>query len=532
LYELGARHVFGIPGDYVLAFYKLLENGPLRLVGTATELGAGYAADAYARVNGLGVACVTYCVGGLNLANATACAYAEKSPVVIISGAPGLRERKPNLFLHHIVQGYTTQLEVFRRLTISRCVLEDPLTAFREIDRVLGDCLRYKRPVYIELPRDRVATAPLYPHTPIDEKPQSDPEALSEAVAETLVMLRNSRRPIIIAGIEVHRFGLQDLVLKLAETNHLPIAALMLSKSVVRENHPLYVGIYGGGMGRAEVRAFVEDSDCVLMLGAIVNDLDSTHFTEKLDVSHTVFATTEQVRIRFHNYQGILLEDFVQALCEAELVHELRMLPPPPGDPTHDLWIPQGDTPITCRRLFQKIDSILTDEMAVIADPGDSLFGALDLTSRKQTEFLSPAFYTTMGFAVPGAIGVQCANPRLRPLVLVGDGAFQMTGMELTTAVRQGLNPIVVVLNNRGYGTERLLLEGSFNDVWSWQYHRLPDLLGAGHGFEVVTETDLERAMQAALANRDSFSLLNVHLEPNDLSPALQRLTELLAKRV
>jgi indolepyruvate decarboxylase len=170
--------------------------------------------------------------------------------------------------------------------------------------------------------------------------------------------------------------------------------------------------------------------------------------------------------------------------------------------------------------------------MAVIADPGDSLFGALDLTSRKQTEFLSPAFYTTMGFAVPGAIGVQCANPRLRPLVLVGDGAFQMTGMELTTAVRQGLNPIVVVLNNRGYGTERLLLEGSFNDVWSWQYHRLPDLLGAGHGFEVVTETDLERAMQAALANRDSFSLLNVHLEPNDLSPALQRLTELLAKRV
>lgn len=158
LYELGVRHIFGIPGDYVLSFYKMLENGPLRLVGTATELGAGYAADAYARVNGLGAACVTYSVGGLNLANATACAYAEKSPVVIISGAPGLRERKPNLFLHHTVQGYTTQLEVFRRLTVSSCVLEDPLTAFREIDRVLGDCLRYKRPVYIEFPRDRVAS--------------------------------------------------------------------------------------------------------------------------------------------------------------------------------------------------------------------------------------------------------------------------------------------------------------------------------------------------------------------------------------
>lgn len=254
LYELGVRHIFGIPGDYVLSFYKMLENGPLRLVGTATELGAGYAADAYARVNGLGAACVTYSVGGLNLANATACAYAEKSPVVIISGAPGLRERKPNLFLHHTVQGYTTQLEVFRRLTVSSCVLEDPLTAFREIDRVLGDCLRYKRPVYIEFPRDRVASTPGFPHIPFDEKPQSDPEVLEEAVAETVAVLRSSRRPIIIAGIEVHRFGLQDLVLEMAETNHIPIAALLLSKSVVRENHPLYVGIYGGGMARPEVR--------------------------------------------------------------------------------------------------------------------------------------------------------------------------------------------------------------------------------------------------------------------------------------
>lgn len=267
------------------------------------------------------------------------------------------------------------------------------------------------------------------------------------------------------------------------------------------------------------------------MLGAIINDLDSSHFTEKLDVSRTVFATTEQVRIRYHNYQGILLEDFIRNLCRANLVHEPRPLPSS-SDPFDVPWTPQANTPITCRRLFQKINSILDDQMAVIADPGDALFGASDLTSRQQTEFLSPAFYTTMGFAVPGAVGVQCANARLRPIVLVGDGSFQMTGMELSTVVRQGLNPIVIVLNNRGYGTERFLLEGSFNDVLNWNYHRMPDLLGAGRGYQVITETDLETAMQAALANRESYSLLNVHLEPSDTSPALRRLTELLAKRV
>jgi indolepyruvate decarboxylase len=120
----------------------------------------------------------------------------------------------------------------------------------------------------------------------------------------------------------------------------------------------------------------------------------------------------------------------------------------------------------------------------------------------------------------------------MRPLVLVGDGAFQMTGMELSTAVRLGLNPVVIVLNNGGYGTERFLLEGRFNDIHAWRYHKLPDLLGAGCGFEVRTEPELEDALTAALANRDSFSLLNVHLSVEDTSPALRRFADRLARRV
>ena len=137
-----------------------------------------------------------------------------------------------------------------------------------------------------------------------------------------------------------------------------------------------------------------------------------------------------------------------------------------------------------------------------------------------------------MGFACRRRSALQCANPQLRPLVLVGDGAFQMTGMELGTTARFGFDPIVIVLNNRGYGTERFLLEGKFNDIPNWNYHRLPEVLGVGRGFEVRTEGDLEQAMQAALANRGSFSLLNVHLAQDDTSPALRRLAERLAKRV
>jgi indolepyruvate decarboxylase len=141
LQDLGARHVFGVPGDYVLSFYKLLEDSPLAVINTCDEQGAGFAADAYARFNGLGVCCITYTVGGLKVANTTAQAYAEKSPVVVISGAPGTNERRRNALLHHKVRDFDTQLKVFEQLTVASAVLDNPHTTAREIDRVLAAAL-------------------------------------------------------------------------------------------------------------------------------------------------------------------------------------------------------------------------------------------------------------------------------------------------------------------------------------------------------------------------------------------------------
>jgi indolepyruvate decarboxylase len=104
--------------------------------------------------------------------------------------------------------------------------------------------------------------------------------------------------------------------------------------------------------------------------------------------------------------------------------------------------------------------------------------------------------------------------------------------MELSTIARYGQNPIVIVLNNKGYTTERFLLEGSFNDIHSWAFHKIPDVLGAGRGFDVHTEAELDAAIEAAMADVSTFSLLNVHLDPLDRSPALARLAARLAERV
>jgi TPP-dependent 2-oxoacid decarboxylase len=531
LYALGVRHIFGVPGDYVLGLYKMLESSDIALVGTTREDSAGFAADAYARLHGLGCVCVTYCVGGLSLCNSLAGAYAEKSPVVVLSGSPGISERDRNPLLHHKVKGFETQFEVFEKITVASAVLDDAWTAFNEIDRVLGAAMRFKRPVYLEIPRDRVQARQLVPHrTPID-MPPSDPDALREALDEACAMLKSAKRPMILADVEIHRFGLQDELIALAEGAGLPIATTILGKSVISEGHPLFVGVYEGAMGRTEVTEFVEKADCLLMLGCFLSDINLGIFTAKLDPSRCIDATSEDLRIRHHHYQEVTLDDFVRGLHERRL--RLAHTPVPTrSDPSSEPWVPQPDAPMTTARLFARLNRMLDDQTVVIADIGDSLFGAADLTMSRRTEFISPAYYTSMGFAIPAAVGAGMANPSLRPLVIVGDGAFQMTGMELSTVVRHRLNPIIVVMNNHGYTTERFLLDGEFNDILDWAYHKVPAVLGSGLGLEVRTEGELDQALNLAVANTESFSLLNVHLDPRDKSPALERLTKRLSARI
>lgn len=531
LLDHGIRDVFGIPGDYVLGFYSMLEHSPLRVVGCCREDNAGFAADVYARINGMGCVCVTYCVGGLSLCNSIAGAYAEKSPVVVISGAPGLRERYKNPLLHHKVRDFRTQLEVFEKLCVAAVELSDPTVAFREIDRVLDACERYKRPVYIELPRDMVKVEPDVPYEYRRLQPTSDPDALAEAVAEAVRMINQSHRPVILAGVELHRYGLQDELLAFAEGSRIPIAATMLGKSVVRETHPLYAGLYEGAMGREEVTRFVEESDCLILLGALMTDIDLGIYTANLDPARCIYATSDELRIRHHHYHDVLLEDFLRALTARRPQPPERPLPYRPADERGRFeLVPEAE--ITITRLMARLNESLDDRTIVISDVGDALFAASELTTHGRTEFIGPAYYTSMGFAVPGAVGAGVARPDMRTVVLVGDGAFQMTGNELSTIVRHGFHTIVIVLDNKGYGTERFLHPGDFNEIHPWHYHRLPAVLGGGRGYEVRTEGEFDRALCRAWDDVGQMSLIQVHLARSDRSKALDRLAERLSKQV
>jgi indolepyruvate decarboxylase len=533
LQDYGLRDLFGIPGDYVLTFYSMLELSPINVVGCTREDCAGYAADAYARLNGLGAVCVTYCVGGLSVANSIAGAFAEKSPVVVISGAPGLNERVNNPLLHHKVRDFRTQMEVFEKICIAGTELSDPFSAFREIDRVLDAATRFKRPVYIEIPRDMVNVIPPINHPYQMPELISDMSAAAEAADEAATLIGNSKKPIIIAGVEIHRFGLQDKLLELAEQTQIPIAATLLGKSVIRETHPLYIGLYEGAMGRAEVTQFVEDSDCLVLLGTFMTDLNLGIYTANLDPAKCIYATSEQLRIHHHHYHSVMLGAFISELTSRRPSPPQRVIPKTLQYSPIEYKLSK-DAPITIERMIARLNQQIDDRTIVIADIGDSLFAATEIITHDRTDFISPAYYTSMGFSVPAALGAQVARPGDRVLVLCGDGAFQMTGMELSTIVRHGFSPIIIVLDNHGYGTERMLHEGDwkYNEIHGWNYYKLPEVLRGGTGYEVKTEGEFDAALTKAWADRSGMSLLQVHISVDDASQPLRRLGERLSHRV
>lgn len=536
LQDYGIGHMFGIPGDYVLSLYSELEKSPIEMIGCTREDCAGFAADAYSRLNGMGAVCVTYCVGGLSVCNSIAGAFAEKSPVVVVTGSPGLKERSSGALLHHMVRDFRTQYEVFEKFTIAGAELSDPLTAFAEIDRVLDACDRFKRPVYLELPRDMVHVVPPIVHGYRGSSHVNDQQATTEAIRETSRLIEAADCPVILAGVELHRFGLQDELLQLAEAANIPIATTMLGKSVISERHPMFIGLYEGALGDQAVTQFVENSDLVLLLGAFMSDINLGIFSANLNPARCVYATSETLRISHHHYHNVGLKEFIVGLVEAGLVPQQRSIPEQLSSTkrSSSKHSEPGEGGLRTSWMMSRLNRLIDADTIVIADVGDSLFAATELTIHERGEFLSPAYYTSMGFSVPAALGAATARPDHRVVVLVGDGAFQMTGQELSTLIRCGHCPIVILLDNHGYGTERYLHAGDwkYNEIHHWEYGKLLDVYGCGKSHYAETELEFEAALQDAWDTLDQPHLIHAKLVEGDGSDTLKNLADRMSKTV
>jgi indolepyruvate decarboxylase len=524
--NVGVKHVFGVPGDYILQFInKISDNDRIKFVNTTDENNAGFAADVYARANGVGCVCGTYNVGALKFCNSVAGAYAEKSPVIVISGSPGIKERNEDIKLHHVVKSFENQQKIFKHITCYSVILDDATTAGYKIDQAIETLQKCKQPIYIELPRD-IAEQPIKYDVYRQGTPKediSDQENLKDALEEVESWIKRSQNPVILAGVQVTRFDLGSQLVRFAERHNIPMVTTLLSKSTINEHHPLFAGVYCGSQTTEEsLRKLVDDSDCLLIFGELLTDVTLGFQSPKFTKRQTVFCSTEILQVKNHSYSNVKFLDFCKELFKKNLGS--KQTPELKEKTKLQKFVPVPDTPLTTARFFEKVNTILTEKMAVVADIGECLFGASEFTVSHRN-FYSPAFYCSMGLAIPGALGVQLANNSIRPIVLVGDGAFQMSMTELSTIVDQKLNPIIFVLNNKGYTTERFLLDGKFNDIREWNYHKVVELIGGGEGAKVTTEEELENIVNNAL-NSKSLYVINVSVNVKDISNRLQTMVK------
>lgn len=521
LKDHGAREIFGIPGDFALPFFKVIEEqDALPLYTFSHEPAVGFAADAAARFNStIGVAAVTYGAGAFNLVNPVAGAYAERSPVVVISGAPGRAEGGRGLGLHHQARTLDSQFRVYSEITCDQARLDDPDTAPSEIARVLRSAREQSLPVYLELPRDMVSCE-VDAVQPLPERPASD-DALAECADEILRKLSNATEPVMMVGVEIRRYGIEDKVARLAHLLGLPVVTSFMGRGLLADNDPPPLGTYLGVAGEPALTGLVEESDGLLLLGVILSDTNFAISERQIDMRSAVQALGREVRIGYHVYPDIPLDDLVDALLERAGEVKIGRARTTGTATRYPRDLRADDQPIQPSDIAAAVNDMITEHGALpmAADMGDCLFTAMEI---EHTQLTAPGYYAGMGYGVPAGLGVQAATGQ-RTLILVGDGAFQMTGWELGNCRRYGWDPIVLLFNNCSWEMLRAFQpESRFNDLDDWDFTDMAGPLG-GDGRRVTTRAELKHALADAIATRGRFQLIEIMLPRGQMSTTLAR---------
>lgn len=526
LKELGVDHIFGVPGDFVLGFFNQILKSEVKYVGTCNELNAAYAADGYARIRGLGAFSSTFGVGELSAINGVAGAFAERVPVVVITGSPATINFINRPLLHHTLGDYRIPLRMYEKITVASTQLVSGETAPAEIDRVLSECLSHQQPVYISLPSDVVMMQCERPLAfQVNPPPPGDSNALDEAIGAAYEMLENAKNPVVIAGVELIRFKLQEELSSLLDKTAFPFVTMMLGKTVLSERHPQFLGLFEGNRSREAVRNRVESADCILQLGAWMTDFNTGGFTTNLDDASTICANIRSVKIKQKSFDNVDLRDFILGLTEKlsrrdSLSHEIQCAAASCVHRQTEPYLPDVPKALTIKRFFDRMSHFITCNSIVIAETGVSLFSAAEMLMPEGTTFIGQTFYGSIGYTVGATLGAATAAQERRTVLFIGDGAFQVTCQDVSTMIRYGLKPTIFLINNDGYTIERAIVDRRYNDIQPWRYHKLLEVFGGGVGFDVSTEGELEDALNKA-ATVDDLVFIEIHTGQMDCPEAL-----------
>jgi indolepyruvate decarboxylase len=535
LAELGVTCMFGLPGDFNLEFLDHVVAHPrVRWVGGANELNAGYAADGYGRLRGIAALLTTFGVGELSAANAIAGSYAEHVPVVHIVGAPPKDVQAARRVVHHSLGDgeFGHFLRMAREITCAQADLE-PATATREIDRVLSEVRERKRPGYLLLATD-VARFPVEPPSaPLDRySGGTSPRALATFTAAARALIAD-HQVTVLADLLVHRLNAVGRLEELLSADTVPYATLMWGKSLLDESSPNFLGIYAGTGGSDDVRRAVEDAPVLVTAGVQFTDLVSGFFSQRIDPARTIDVGAVQSTVAGQMFAPIDIDAALGAL--AAILRERGVTSPavtaPAGSPPRPVHDP--DIALTQKYLWDKLSEALTPGNIVVADQGTCFYGMADHRLPGGVTFIGQPLWGSIGYTLPAALGAGLAHPDRRVVLLIGDGAAQLTVQEIGVMAREGIAPVIVVVNNSGYTVERAIhgAHAYYNEIVPWRWTDLPRALGADEALTRTVRTcgELDDALAEAADHRDRLVLLEVVLRPDDVPPLLAELAHAAA---
>ena len=529
----GVGHLFGVPGDYNLQFLDhVIEHPNVCWVGCANELNAAYAADGYARVSGVGALLTTFGVGELSAINGIAGSYAEYVPVLHIVGAPCRGAQRRGELMHHTLGDGDFQhfYRMQQAVTTASAVLDEQNACY-EIDRVLRAMLIERRPGYLMLPAD-VAKQPATPPNDILIVPLSEPES---SVAEAFryharERLLDSPRVALLADFLALRFGLQPVLQRWMAETPMAHATLLMGKGLFDERHPAFVGTYSAGASSDYVRLAIEDADTIFCVGTQFVDTLTAGFTQQLPQERTIDVQPHASRIGT-SWFNIPMEQAVTTL--RELCLEMSFSLPPERPPVARIQVEKG--PLTQENFWHTVQQYLAPNDIILVDQGTAAFGAAALSLPCGAEVLVQPLWGSIGYALPAAFGAQTACPDRRVILIIGDGAAQLTIQELGSMLRDGQSPVILLLNNDGYTVERAIHGANqrYNDIAAWSWTLVPQAFSRecqAECWRVTQAVQLEEVL-ARQSHPQRLSLIEVVLPKADLPELLRTVTRALESR-
>lgn len=528
LAELGIEELFGVPGDFNLFFLDhVLDHERIEWVGNTNELNAGYAADGYARVKGLGALLTTYGVGELSAINATAGSYAERVPVIHIVGAPSLSAQTSHLRMHHTLGDgdFNHFMRMASEVSCSLATLK-PATAASDIDRVLRDAVIYRRPGYLMLPADVAVTAATPPAAPLDVNARiSSPDIEKEFKAAASEFMRG-KKVSVLADIMTDRLGAVDELKQLIQSSGFPFATLMWGKSILNEAHPQFTGIYFGALSQDSTRKTIEDADVLILSGVEFTDSTTAGYSHKIDPLRTINLGAEEAKIGLKSFAPLTLSDALRLLTEVASEAGAK-----PMEFTSAPSLPElpeaNDQPLVQDDLWKLVPAHLDDKNTVVVEMGTSFFGMAHQKFPVESRFIGMPLWGSIGYTLPAMLGAAMADKDSRGVLFIGDGSAQLTIQELATFFRQNLHPVIFLINNDGYTIERSIhgAEADYNDIAPFDWQKIPGAFGATDENSVLlkatTSQELIDACATARETRDKLVFIEIVTAPMDMPQVL-----------